>query len=62
MRTSPYFRSSKLEDFNGLLRSITSEVLNINLDDETEWLQSSLPISSGGLGIHSAVQLAPSAY
>ena len=62
LRTSPCFRSSKLEDFNVLLRSITSEVLNINLDDETVWLQASFPVSSGGLGVRSAVQLAPSAF
>jgi hypothetical protein len=62
LRTSPCFRSPKLEDFNVLLRSITIKVVNINLDDETVWLQASLPVSSGGLGVRSAVQLAPSAF
>ena len=36
-------------------------ITNTLLDDRT-WLQASLPVKSGGLGIRSAVHLAPSAY
>ena len=36
-------------------------ICNVKLDDSC-WLQASLPINSGGLGIRSAVMLAPSAY
>ena len=49
-------------EFDNILRSITSEVLNVNLVSESAWLQASLPVSEGGLGIRSAVQLAPSAF
>ena len=62
LRTAPCFLSSKLEDFDCLLRSTLSAVLNINLSDNLIWLQSSLPVSQGGLGVRSAVQLAPSAF
>ena len=48
-------------EFDNILRSITSEVLNVNLVSESAWLQASLPVSEGGLGIRSAAQLAPSA-
>ena len=62
LRTAPCFLSSKLEDFDCLLRSTLSAVLNINLSDNLVWLQASLPVSNGGLGVRSAVQLAPSAF
>ena len=38
-----------------------SQVLNIDLDQEMAWLQSSLPVRDGGLGVRRAAQLAPSA-
>ena len=62
LRTAPCFLSPMLEEFDYLLRSTLSAVLNINLSDDLVWLQSSLPVSHGGLGVRSAVQLAPSAY
>ena len=40
---------------------MVSDITNINLD-ETAWTQASLPVKSGGLGIRSSVQLAPSAF
>ena len=60
--TSPCFRSHKWMEFDNILRSITNEVLNVNLVSESAWLQASLPVSEGGLGIRSAAQLAPSAF
>ena len=62
LRTSPCFRSHKLMEFDNIPHSITSEVLNVNLVSESAWLQASLPVSEGGLGIRSAAQLAPSAF
>ena len=62
LRTSPCYRSHKLAEFDLLLRSITSTILNINLSDDNVWLQASLPIWSGGIGVRSAVHLAPSAF
>ena len=62
LRTSPCFLSSKLSKFDFHLRSIISAVLNINLDKDSTWIQASLPVSAGGIGFRSAVQLAPSAF
>ena len=61
LRTSPCFLSTKLEAFDLLLRHLLDTIINIHLDD-TSWLQASLPVKAGGIGIRSAVQLAPSAY
>jgi len=35
---------------------------NINNNNNNQWLQASLPVGDGGLGIQSAENLAPSAY
>ena len=43
------------------LRSIVCAITNTNLDDDA-WLQASLPVKHGGLGIHSAAHIAPSAF
>ena len=63
LRASPCFLSSGLEDFDHLQRSILSDIANINLiDNDSAWAQASLPVWTGGLGIRSVVQLAPSAF
>ena len=61
IRSSPNFLSPSLQSYDKTLRSIVSDITNINLDD-TAWTQASLPVKSGGLGIRSSVQLAPSAF
>jgi len=38
-----------------------NKVLNVDLNDD-QWLQASLPVGEGGLGIRSAQMLAPSAF
>ena len=45
-----------------MLRSLLSSILNINLDHDGSWLQATLPVRAGGLGVRRAVQLAPSAF
>ena len=63
LRSSPCFLSSQLEEFDHLQRSILSDIANIDLvNNNSAWAQASLPVRSGGLGIRSAVQLAPSAF
>ena len=62
LRTAPSFISPALKDFDSHLRSLLSEVINVDLSDDMTWLQASLPVRSGGIGIRSAIQLAPSAY
>ena len=61
IRSSPSFLSPSLQRYDETLRAIVSDITNINLD-ETTWTQASLPVKSGGLGIRSSVQLAPSAF
>ena len=61
VRTSPCFLSPELQNFDSLVRSLLCTILNIRLNDSA-WTQASLPTWCGGLGVHSATQLAPSAY
>ena len=61
LRTSPCFLSTSLHLYDNELRNMLSSITNTFLDDRA-WLQASLPVKSGGLGIRSAVHLAPSAY
>ena len=62
LRTAPCFSSPCLESFDHDLRIILSEMLNINLDSDSAWSQATLPVGFGGIGVRSAVQLAPSAF
>ena len=63
LRSSPAFLSPILKEYDALLRSLLSSIMNVNLDHNSgSWIQASLPISLGGLGIRSAVQLAPSCF
>ena len=61
--SSPCFLSPALPEYDSVLRSVTYSLININLqDDDSAWLQASLPVNLGGLGIRSVGQLAPSAF
>ena len=62
LRTAPCFLSPCLVLFDQELRSILSAVLNISLDSVSAWSQATLPVAYGGIGVRSAVQLAPSAF
>ena len=44
------------------MKSITSRIINIDFDHGDSWLQATLPVKSGGLGLRSATILAPSAF
>jgi len=46
--------------YDAVLRDSLSATLNIDIDDN-RWTQASLPVRLGGLGVRSAVLLAPSA-
>ena len=48
LRTAPCVRSPCLEDFDLELRSILSNVLNINLDKDLVWSQAILPVRKWG--------------
>ena len=57
-----HFLSDRLESFDDVLRNMLRNILNVDLALESTWLQASLPVRMGGIGIRRAVQLAPSAY
>ena len=61
MRTALCVDCPSLARFDSLLRSGLSSILNVELSDE-KWLQASLPVKDGGLGIRSAATLALSAF
>ena len=63
LRTSPCYTSDDLQLYDDLLKSLSSRILNISFqNNELAWTQATLVVGSGGLGIRSAVQLAPSAF
>ena len=59
LRTALCFISNHLRVFD---RSILSDVLNVDLASNNAWLQASLPVRVGGIGVRQATQLVPSAY
>src|SRR6476469_761626 len=61
LRSSPCNGHPLLQVFDGELRKSLSSILNVDLDDN-QWIQATLPVRSGGLGIRRSSQLAPSAY
>lgn len=61
MRCSPSGDNPALEEFDKLLRSAVSHLTNCNLTD-AQWLQASLPIKMGGLGVRRVSSLALPAY
>ena len=63
LRMSPCFLSSSLKIYDDELRATVCSSFNIQLaESDPSWTQSTLPVRHGGLGIRSAVQLAPSAF
>ena len=63
LRTSPCFSSPSLYTFDELLRRILSSICNMPIATMDKlWMQASLPVRYGGLGLRSVVQLAPSAF
>ena len=63
LRTAPCFLSLELQAYDELLRSVISSITNISFQgSDPAWTQALLPVNHGGLGIRSAVQLAPLAF
>ena len=54
--------SPRLQEFDSLLSSTLSLVLNVDLSRESAWLQTTLPVSGGGIGARSASMHASSAH
>jgi len=61
LRTADCSNNPLLTMFDISLRSGLSNILNVDLSD-IQWLQASLPVRHGGLGIRSAQMLASSAF
>ena len=61
LRVSPCFGHSSLAKFDDILRRAICSIVNVNISD-AQWLQASLPVRFGGLGVRSVISLAPSAY
>ena len=62
LRTAPCFLSPELARFDESLHHLVCVILNVPLDDNSAWLQASLPVRNGGIGIRRSVQLAASTY
>ena len=61
--TSPAFSSPLLESWDHLMMAIICRITNINFKQgDASWSQATLPVNSGGLGLRSASNLAPSAF
>jgi len=61
LRTSPCSDNPLLRQFDDTLRTGLITILNVDINND-QWLQASLSVGDGGLGIRSAEMLAPSAY
>ena len=61
LRSSPCAGNAQLDLFDTKLRAALSLITNTRLDD-LSWLQASLPVQNGGLGVRSVGLLAPSAF
>ena len=61
LRTASCFQSFLFQNFDTLLRTLLGEIANNSIND-LAWVQASLPVLSGGLGVRSTTQLAPSAF
>ena len=61
LRTSQCSDNPLLRQFDDTLRTGLITILNVDINKD-QWLQASLPVGDGGLGIRSAEMLAPSAY
>ena len=61
LRCSPSFDCDVLPEFDVLLRTGLTDILNCAMSD-AQWLQASLPVKDGGLGVRRVAVLAPSAF
>jgi hypothetical protein len=61
LRCSPCSDHKGLDEFDRILRESLSGITNVEISD-LAWVQASLPVGDGGLGIRSVALLAPSAF
>ena len=61
LRSSPCAGHPELENFDKLLRGCVEFITNSDLT-ELQWIQATLPVRNGGLGVRRVSSLAPSAF
>ena len=61
LRSSPCAGHNTLPIIDNTLRSCLINITNVNINDE-QWLQASLPVRAGGLGIRSVAAISSSAF
>jgi hypothetical protein len=61
MRAAPCSGHVALQKFDELLRECVCAITNTDLTD-VQWIQASLPVKNGGLGVRRVSSLAPSAF
>ncbi len=61
LRTAPCSDSNELAQYDDVLRAALASLLNVELSTAA-WDQASLPLRWGGIGVRSALRLAPSAF
>jgi hypothetical protein len=61
LRSSPCHGHSTLQEIDKVLHLCLANIANVDISD-MQWLQSSLPIKAGGLGLRSAQKLALSCF
>jgi len=61
MRCSPCANHPALVEYDNLVRKVICAITNLDLSD-LQWLQASLPVKEGGLGVRRVTSLAPSAF
>jgi len=61
LRCSPCFNSSVITRYDQCIRDTLEVILNIQLS-ESAWLQASLPVAVGGIGVRTASQIALPAF
>ena len=61
LRCSPCHGNAILSQIDTVLKSNISHIANVVLSN-VQWIQTSLPVKAGGLGIHRAASLASPAY
>jgi hypothetical protein len=61
LRASPCVNNSLLLEIDFVLRQCLCDIANVNISDN-QWIQASLPVSAGGLGVRSVSAIALSAF
>ena len=61
LRSTPCWHSPSLAQMDATLKDILEEILNVNLDS-SKWLQATLPVNRGGLGVRRFEQLSIPAF